>query len=169
MRFTLNFDVRTPENEFEILLVEDNPADARLLEHAILQCDAARTHVSTLSASRDIIHYLHHVGKYGDSETPDLVLLDYHMPIDGGIALSELKGNPDFQQIPVLVLTGSDNPGDVEDVYRRHANCCFKKPHTLDGLIELACDIEKLWLIKAMLPRRQKGYLSSPLPNEVSE
>ena len=126
-------------------------------------------HASTLGASRDIIHYLHHVGKYSDSPTPDLVLLDYHMPIDGGIALSELKGNPDFQQIPVLVLTGSDNPRDVEDVYRRHANCCFRKPGTLDDLLELTRDIAKLWLLKAMLPRRQKGYFSSPLPNEGGE
>lgn len=154
------------DTDFEILLVEDNPADAKLLQLAIAQCDAATIHVSTLSNSRDVIHYLHHAGKYADARTPDIVLLDYHMPIDGGIALSELKGNPDFQQIPVLVLTGSDNPADVEDVYRRHANCCFRKRNTLDELAELVCDIAKLWLLKAMLPRKQKGYLSSPLPNE---
>jgi CheY-like chemotaxis protein len=151
---------------FEILLVDDNPADARLIQLAFEQCPVAKTHVSVLSESRDAINYLHHTGKFTGSVTPELILLDYHMPIDGGIALSEIKGNPDFQQIPVIVLTGSQNPRDVEDIYRRHANCCFQKKNDLEDLLGLACDIAKHWLLTAMLPPKQKGYFTSPFPHK---
>ncbi|MGA8669995.1 MAG: response regulator [Terracidiphilus sp.] len=149
--------------DFDILLIDDNPGDAKLIQLAFAQCPLAKLRVSVLAESRDAINYLHHTGKFTDAPTPDIVLLDYHMPIDGGIALSEIKGNPDFQQIPVIVLTGSSNPRDVEDVYRRHANCCFLKRSNVDDLLELSCDIVKLWLLKAMLPPKQKGRFTSPL------
>lgn len=80
-----------------------------------------------LSDSKDAILFLYGEGAYAGAQLPDLIVLDYHMPTDGGLALAEIKGNRDFQQIPVVVITGSNNPYDVSDIDRRHANAAIKK------------------------------------------
>ena len=144
------------ERVFEVLLIEDNPADAKILQFAFAECPVAKTHVSILNDSKDAIHYMHGLGRYSGVAIPDLILLDYHLPVNGGIALAELKGNPDFHHIPVIVVTGSENQRDVDEVYRRHGNCVFYKPGQLEDVMELVCEISTMWLKRARLPSRKK-------------
>jgi CheY-like chemotaxis protein len=149
---------------FELLVVEDNPADAQLLRLAFAECDVA-TRINVLEDSRDAISYLYGVGKYADCAAPDLILLDFHMPTNGGMALAQIKGDPDLLT-PVIVFTGSDDPKQVEEIYRRHANCCFRKPGTLKDLFGVACEIASHWLNQATLPPRKRGrgsYTASSL------
>lgn len=137
---------------FDILLIDDNPGDCILIEDAWAQCTIVKSKISILRETRDAMRYLRSAAPYVDSPRPDLIMLDYHMPVDGGVALTEIKGDPDFLQIPVVVLTGSQNPKDIHDIYSRHANCCFRKPSDLDALVAMVCDIANHWLLKVVRP-----------------
>ena len=99
--------------------------------------------------------YLYGTPPYQGAVRPDLMILDYHMATDGGAGLSLIKGNPDVQMIPIIVVTGSDNPADIADIYYRHANACYRKPADLDGIEALTCHIATHWLTQATLPRRE--------------
>lgn len=140
---------------YQILIVDDNPADLSLMEMGLRA--APDTHLEThrLVCPKDIVSYLYRQAPYQEAVRPDLIVIDYHMATDGGASLSLLKGNPDVQQIPVLVLTGSNNPADIADVYYRHANACYAKPTDLDEYMNLMAEIVTHWLKHITLPRRE--------------
>ena len=107
-------------------------------------------HVSWLINSTDVIPFLRSPERA--SYRPDLIILDYKMPINGGRALAELKGDPDYRQIPIVVLTGVKSPREICDIYQRGANCCYHKPHDLDGYTSLVETIVTHWLGKICVP-----------------
>jgi CheY-like chemotaxis protein len=144
------------DNLFEVLVIDDNPGDAQLMRLAWSECSLVTTNVSVLSETRDAIRYLRGVERYKGSPIPDLILLDYKMPLNGGLALTDIKGDPDFLYLPVLVFTGSSDPEDYLDAYRRGANCCFRKPVNLDSYLTLVCNIAEHWLRHAVLARSEK-------------
>jgi CheY-like chemotaxis protein len=137
---------------YEILIVDDSEAEARLLSLAFAECQELSVHTSILTNTKDVTLYLRRQGKYSDSVAPDIIMLDYHMPTDGGAALAMLKGDPDCQCVPILVMTGVDNPMAVDDIYRRHANACFIRRTNLDELMKLAHNIVQHWLNDVRLP-----------------
>lgn len=141
-----------PPNSRHVLLVEDNLADVELFKLAAKECEEFSGGVSVLSDSKDAIVYLRRGAPYQSAVKPDLIVVDYKLPIDGGIALTEIKGDPDFMHIPITVLTGSNNPRDFRDAYARHANCCFRKPVSLDEYTRLICYIADLWFHRCVLP-----------------
>jgi len=140
-----------PEPNFEILLVEDNPGDAILLQDLFKHSEhpARRCNIRWLMNSTDVIPYLRSPEM---AHRPDLIIVDYKMPLDGGRAIAELKGDPDYRHIPVIVLTGTRSPSDICDVYRRGANCCYQKPSGLDEYDALVQAITEHWLGKACIP-----------------
>lgn len=60
-----------------------------------------------------------------------------------------------MQQIPIIVMTGSDNPADVAGIYYRHANACYRIANELDGHLKLTRQIAKHWLTEVILPRHE--------------
>jgi CheY-like chemotaxis protein len=144
-----------PERTFEILIVDDNPAEAELLRYAWNECKVVRAASSILHEPVDVIRFLRGANNY-PGMTPDLIMLDYKMPVNGGVALVELKGDPDYLHIPVIVFSGSSNPRDFLEAYRRGANCCFQKPSDLEAHLDLVCEIAEHWLVKAKLPERER-------------
>lgn len=154
MEISRSSRVANPETRsaYEVLLVEDNPADARMFQLAFQECHTIHIHVSILGNSRDVMDYLYARGTHAGANKPHLIILDYHMPLDGGRALAELKGDPNSMCIPVLVVTGTNNPVDVDDIYRRHANACFARRSDLDSIVKLLCNIANHWLTEVMLP-----------------
>ena len=140
------------EQNYEILLIEDNPADAMLLQQRLEECEGAAKacNVRWLKNCADVIAFLgnREMGGY----RPDLIILDYRMPMNGGRALADLKSHPDYLHIPVVVLTGSKSPSDVYDVYRLGANCCYHKPSDLDELDSLIRMLVEHWLTKICTP-----------------
>jgi CheY-like chemotaxis protein len=139
---------------FEILIIEDNPADALLIQQAWEECKRVQSNVSILGDSRAAIVYLRGTDPYRGTAKPDLILLDYKLPVNGGIALTEIKGDSDYMHIPVIVLSGSHDPRDYFDAYQRGANCCFRKPGDLDSLLDLICHIAETWLVRGENPKR---------------
>jgi chemotaxis family two-component system response regulator Rcp1 len=138
--------------QLEVLVIEDNPGDVRLLEEAFRELGA---NVS-MHVARDGAEALDMVFRpTADSKTgyPDLILLDLNLPkVNGHDVLSRLKSDPATTQIPIIVLTSSRAEADVRRAYQAHANAYLKKPSTLDGLISAAQHIKNFWMETATLP-----------------
>src|SRR4051812_39335586 len=121
----------------DILLVEDNPGDARLTQEALKESKM----LNNLHHVRDgveAMEFLRHEGKHKDAPTPDIILLDLNLPRkDGREVLAELKGMPRLKNIPVVVLTTSDAEQDILMSYNLHANCYITKPVDLEKFIEI--------------------------------
>jgi CheY-like chemotaxis protein len=136
----------------EILLVEDNPGDARLAREAFSQS----TVPNNMHHARDgeqAIAFLRRQGQWKDAPTPDLVLLDLNLPRrDGREVLEDIKSDPILRQIPVVVLTSSQAQEDILRSYRLHANCFITKPGNLEELIQVAQGIEQFWFKLVRLP-----------------
>lgn len=130
-----------------ILLVEDNQADALLLQEAFRAADVT----SPVDHVTDGVQALEHLRR---AETqPSLVLLDLNLPRkDGRQVLAEVKADPALREIPVIVLTTSSAPADVALAYERGANAYVRKPLGMDPLIAAAASIRDFWLRTATLP-----------------
>jgi CheY-like chemotaxis protein len=136
----------------DILLIEDNPADVRLVQEVLRE---AKVHHS-LHLSQDgeeAMSYLRREKRYGDAPRPDLILLDLHLPgKDGYEVLAEIKADEDLKRIPVVVLTVSEAKKDILKSYQLHANCYITKPVDLEQFITVVESIENFWLSIVKLP-----------------
>ena len=139
----------------EILMVEDNPADARLTEEALkegLLCN--RLHLARDGV--EAMQFLRKEGAFSDAPRPDVVLLDLNLPRkDGREVLAEIKTDPDLKHIPVVVLTTSEAEQDIVKSYALHANCYVTKPVDLQRFIEIVRQIETFWLQIVKLPQSE--------------
>ncbi len=136
----------------EILLVEDSPSDVRLTLKVLNQAKVANR-VSHVEDGVEALEFLRHEGKYKDSPRPDLILLDLNLPRkDGREVLEELKNDPEFATIPVVVLTTSKAEQDILRSYELRANCYITKPVDFPGLLDVIQSIEKFWLAVVSLP-----------------
>lgn len=91
---------------------------------------------------------------------PDLVLLDLNMPgLDGFAVLEHLRSSPATRSLPVLVLTTSTNPRDVNAAYEAGANAYFRKPVDLEAFERLLSGIVELWLGGTVLPRPSRNRM----------
>ena len=129
-----------------ILLVEDNQADALLIQEALRQA-SVHLDVERVPDGEAALRRLR------NGPRPGLVLLDLNLPrMDGRTVLAELKADPDLHTIPVIVLTTSSAPADIAFAYENHANSYVRKPLGLDALIEAAKAIRDFWLRTATPP-----------------
>ena len=130
-----------------ILLVEDNSADAILLQEALRAADVSSPVDHVTDGEQALAHLR-------DAETPPgLMLLDLNLPrMDGREVLASVKSDPDLRNIPVIILTTSSAPKDVEIAYSRGANAFVRKPLGMDRLIEAAASIRDFWLTVVRLP-----------------
>ena len=137
----------------EILLIEDNPADARLVREALAEGEVQAS-LRWLASGEDALHYLRHTGSYAGSQSaPDLVLLDLNLPgLNGQEVLTAIKTDPALLRLPVLVLTSSANPSDVQAAYGGHANAYLVKPQDYDAFLALVGHIRSHWLTTVLLP-----------------
>jgi chemotaxis family two-component system response regulator Rcp1 len=136
----------------EILLVEDNPADARLTRE-VFEGGRLTTHLNIVSDGEEALAFLRREGPYAESPRPKLVLLDLNLPRkDGREVLQELKSDPALSRIPVIVLTTSAAEADILHSYDLQANCFITKPLDLDEFFDVVRAIEDFWLTTARLP-----------------
>ena len=136
----------------EVLLVEDNPGDARLTQEALREGKLRNT-VHHARDGVEALAFLKHEGAFHDAPTPDLILLDLNMPRkDGREVLAEMKQDPRLRLIPVVVLTTSEAEKDIIKSYELHANCYITKPVDLYKFIEIVQAIENFWLSVVTLP-----------------
>ena len=116
----------------EILLVEDNPAAVHLTLEA-LRDPKVSYHVQVVEDGEAALSFLHGEAPYLAAPRPDLIFLDLSLPkIDGREVLATIKADESLMDIPVIVLTCSSNPTDVEDGYRHQIAGYITKPAGLD-------------------------------------
>jgi len=136
----------------EILLVEDNPGDARLTLEAFRD-GQLNNNLNHVRDGVEAMAYLRREAPFTQSVRPDLILLDLNMPRMGGAeVLKELKGDPTLKSIPVLILTTSQAEKDIASSYIHQANCFIRKPVDFDEFLAVVQDIESFWLTIVKLP-----------------
>ena len=143
------------EKQIKILLVEDNPADALLTREALKQgmVNASLSHVQDGAEAMD---FLNRRGSYGDSERPDLILLDLNLPKKSGReVLAEIKADGGLRAIPVVILSTSQAADDVNRAYELYANCYVSKPMEFSNFLEVVAAIKGFWGTVAQLPERR--------------
>ena len=137
-----------------ILLVEDNPADARLVREALAESDVG-AELHWVSSGEEALSFLRHGEHHLNAPVPDLVLLDLNLPgLRGQEVLIEIKQDPALRRIPVVVLSSSSARRDVLDAYDAHANSYMVKPVDFDQFLVLVATIRGYWLSSVLLPTR---------------
>jgi len=143
---------QTPEPVI-ILLVEDNPADARLTAEGLKRAKVLNQ-LHVVEDGEEAIAFLRREGRYADAPRPDLVFLDLNLPkIDGREVLTTVKEDPELAHVPVVVLTSSDADADVLKAYKAKANCYVKKPVMFQEFLNTIKLIDDFWLTVVKLPR----------------
>lgn len=137
-----------------ILLVEDNPADARLVFEAMTEHRFHAKFHHVLDGV-EAMAFLRRQEPYGAVPRPDLILLDLNMPrMDGREVLAQVKSDPDLATIPVIILTTSDAETDVVRAYLAHANCFLTKPVDFEEFVRIIRVATDFWLTAVRLPKK---------------
>jgi CheY-like chemotaxis protein len=135
-----------------ILLVEDNPVDIDLT----LRAFSRRKLVNPVEVARDGEEALAWIPRWEAGETlPLVVLLDLKLPrVDGLEVLHQFREAPVTRDLPVVVLTSSNEDADVNTAYRYHANSYIVKPVNFDKFMDVAAQIELYWCLINVPPPR---------------
>ncbi len=136
----------------EILLVEDNEDDVFLTREAF---DVARLRVNLhhVDNGEKCMRFLRKQGPYADAPTPDLILLDLHMPImDGREVLAEIVKDDKLRHLPVIVLTTSYEAKDIEQMYSLRCNSYITKPVDFNNFVQAISQLAGYWLTLVVLP-----------------
>jgi CheY-like chemotaxis protein len=142
----------TEERPREVLMVEDNAGDVRMVVEA-WKDDRVKTHLTVLRNAGEALAFLRCEGQYRVAPRPDLVLVDLNLArIGGQDLLAVMKRDPKLRRLPVVVLTTSDAQRDVLQCYDSHANCYVVKPCGHERSFEVLRSIRDFWLTVATLP-----------------
>lgn len=138
----------------EILLIEDNPGDARLVQEALKDAKV-KNRVTHAKDGQEALDRLTNPA----FPRPDLILLDMILPRkDGRAVLEALKSDPALRQIPILVLSALKEEKDVHSAYDLHANAYVNKPVTYDEMGQVVDAVDAFWMNVARLPARDAKH-----------
>ncbi len=135
-----------------ILMAEDSPSDADLAREAFKNGKLMNGLV-IVPDGVEAMAYMRKEGKYANEPRPDIIVLDLNMPKkDGRQVLAELKQDPVFKHIPVVILTTSEDEADVMKSYELQASCYVTKPMDFDKFLEVAKQIKQFFFSVVTLP-----------------
>ena len=139
-----------------LLLVEDDPADQKLIKTSLRNQKIAND-LYVVNSGEEGMDFLYRRGSYSDgTPRPDLILLDLNMPGMGGKEfLKRIKDDENLKQIPVVILTTSDSERDIIDSYKLQASGYVHKPVTLDGFKEVIQKIDEYWFLLCKRPPKE--------------
>lgn len=138
------------QRTYEILLVEDSPADQALCREALAENDG-KLRLSIAASGDEALRLLRE--RANTAALPDLILLDVQLPgISGLEVLARLRAEPALSLLPVLMLSSSRHASDVQEAYRLRANAYLVKPFGYDELRELLQRTTAFWLGCVLLP-----------------
>ena len=133
-----------------ILLVEDNPDDVELTRLAFDEAKIANQLV-VVGDGAEALDYLFAQGKYADrdpTDLPSIVLLDLNLPkVDGREVLQAVRANEATRTLPVVVLTTSTEPFDVEASYALGVNSYIQKPVDFEQFVWAVKQVGLYWLV----------------------
>ena len=165
-----------------LLLVEDNPADVKIMQRALAHAEG-RVELVVLRDGQEAVDYLLRQGAYaprgvasakagsyprsepGEGPTvqvlpappawrrPDLIVLDLNLPLLTGIEVLKLiRSVPPLSLIPVVILSTSRRPEEVHEAYAAGANTYIEKPFDFDRFVTILRTLQQYWLEIAVLP-----------------
>ena len=140
----------------EILLAEDNAADAEMTLRALRRNNLANK-VHWVKDGEQALEFLFRTGGYADRDpvaVPKLVMLDIKMPkVDGIEVLRRIKANEETRPVPVVVMTSSNEERDVVESYRLGVNSYIVKPVQFESFLETVAKIGLYWVITNRVPQ----------------
>ena len=142
-------------------MADDDEDDRMLAQDALLQSGIG-ARLRFVSDGVELLDYLRAATKQenaADSNVglPDLLLLDLNMPrLDGRAALLEIKRHPLLCKLPVVVLTTSSAPNDIDASYAGGANSYITKAVTFEGMVDAMRNLGHYWAETVQLPSRAK-------------
>jgi two-component system response regulator len=138
-----------------ILMADDDPDDRAMTAEAFAEAKLANE-LRFVEDGAELLDYLFRRGKYVDpasSPRPGIILLDLNMPrVDGREALAQLKADPRFRTIRVIILTTLKAEEDILRTYNLSAASYITKPVTFESLVEVIRTLGKYWLEIVELP-----------------
>jgi len=144
----------------EILVVEDDPGDLRLLLEA-LRSGPAPKNISVAKDGEELMAFLRREGKHAGSPRPDLIIMEMTLPrCDGARLIAEIKSDPRMKSTPILVLTSSQSEQDINQAYESRANCYIVEPAEADHFFSMVRAIEDFWLSVVVPPPRTEEAAS---------
>ena len=143
----------------EILLVEDNPQDLELTQHALRKANLSnRTQVARDGA--EALEFVFCEGAHAGrriEDTPRVMLLDLKLPkVDGLEVLRRIKSDPRTRTIPVVVLTSSKEQNDVVESYELGVNSYIVKPVNFERFAEAVQKLGMYWLLLNHPPKLEE-------------
>lgn len=141
-------------SNFSILIADDDADDRYLLQTAFEE-KGFKEKIDFVENGVDLLNFLINIQTNESSEKkyPRFILLDLNMPKkDGREVLKEMKENPDFKRIPVIIFTTTKNENEIKRCYELGANTYIVKPVSFDALLKMVEDIRSYWLNTASVP-----------------
>lgn len=143
------------QKKISILMADDDEDDCMLANEALTESNLQHQ-LDIVKDGEELMDYLYQRGKYANPNNlplPGLILLDLNMPKkDGREALREIKTNPTFKHIPVVILTTSKAQEDIQLCYDLGANSFIIKPVTFASLVKVMETIGQYWFDIVELP-----------------
>jgi chemotaxis family two-component system response regulator Rcp1 len=138
--------------QYDILLVDDSAADAKIFQEALLEA-SARARLYWVSSGQEALDFVNQKGRFVGVGPVKLMVLDLNMPgLDGIEILRRIKINPEVSRLPVILLSSSRAPEEVDLAYSLGANVFFSKPLSLENYIQKVRILVQHWLDFAELP-----------------
>lgn len=149
---TTRQQMQSPEESFDILLIDDNPDDVLIVKEA-LQTMESQTTLHTISKGTDAVEMLRQENKDALPFLPDLALVDLKLPgKDGCDVLEAIRDNSQLENLPVIMLTNSRDSKDITRCYNANANAYLTKSEDPEEFISIVKEVERFWLKTAQLP-----------------
>jgi len=138
----------------EILLVEDNPLDADLALRG-LKNEKLANKITWVKDGQQALDYIFRRGEYAgrDDSGPRLILLDLKMPrVDGLTALRQIRADPAFSMLPIVILTSSKEQRDIVESYDLGVNSYIVKPVDFEGFMNAVAELGLYWMLLNQAP-----------------
>lgn len=144
------------KNDYEIVIIEDNPDDAELMVRALKKNNLVNSLV-VLEDGEHALEYVFCKGRYADKDSmysPKVIFLDLKLPkVDGLEVLKQLKSNEKTKKIPVIIVTSSKEDPDISKAYELGANSYVVKPVNFDNFVETVNQLGLYWLLVNEKPK----------------
>jgi len=132
-----------------VLVIEDNPADVRLVREGI-DATSIEIELTVINSGRRAGERLTAIDGDRPEDHPDLILLDLNLPGKSGFdVLETVRTETAFPDVPVVVVSSSENPDDINRVYEQSANAYATKPADPDDYIRMIDAIVDFWVATA--------------------
>lgn len=136
---------RDAPSAFEVLVIDDDAADVVIIKRALAGSEFPIS-LQFAKHGEDALQLLRCEGPFADARQPQLILLDLNMPRMGGLKfLEKFRSDSTLDQIPVVVITTSDDPAVLKQAYTAGANSVVTKITSPDGMENLLKSITDYW------------------------